>query len=67
MGLIKLVDLGEFGTNMKLPIPLGGIGIKRSLDKSIQMQVNALIKESLDMHLNITHNMEYVKNTHSDE
>lgn len=47
-GLIKIIDLGEYWENkMKLPIPLGGIAIKRSIPLHIQQTVDALIKESI--------------------
>lgn len=47
-GLLKLLDLGEYWEQkMNLPIPLGGIAIRRSLDKKIQLQVNELIQNSL--------------------
>lgn len=48
-GLIKVTDLGEiWEEKMKVPIPLGGIAIKRSVDNTISKQVDALIKKSLE-------------------
>lgn len=48
-GLHKVLDLGEFWEQtMKLPIPLGGIVIRRSFNDEIQHTVDALIKESLE-------------------
>jgi len=48
-GLIKVLDLGEFWEQKTgLPIPLGCIAIKRSLGKDLQMQVDGLIKKSLE-------------------
>jgi 1,4-dihydroxy-6-naphthoate synthase len=48
-GLHKVVDLGEYWEEkMKAPIPLGGIAIKRTIDKAIQKKVNSLIRKSLD-------------------
>ena len=48
-GLHKVMDLGEYWEEkMKVPIPLGGIAIKRTLDKAIQKKVNSLIRKSLD-------------------
>jgi len=47
-GLTKVVDLGAFWEqSMQIPIPLGGIAIKRSIEKSISIQVSKLIKESV--------------------
>src|SRR6185503_13350967 len=46
-GLHKVIDLGEYWEEkMKLPIPLGGIAIKRSIDKSISLQIDRLIRKS---------------------
>lgn len=48
-GLHKVVDLGEYWEQeMKVPIPLGGIVIKRSVDKSISLKVDTLIRKSLE-------------------
>ena len=48
-GLHKLMDLGEYWeTKMNVPIPLGGIAIKRSIDKAISIQVDNLIRDSLE-------------------
>ncbi len=47
-GLHKVTDLGEFWEQkMNVPIPLGGIAIKRSIDKKISLQVDQLVKKSL--------------------
>lgn len=48
-GLSKLMDLGEYWeTTMKVPIPLGGIAIKRSVDRFISLKVEKLIRKSLE-------------------
>lgn len=48
-GLKKIVDLGEFWESQtKLPIPLGGIAIKRSLPSSVKSQINLLVKQSVE-------------------
>jgi 1,4-dihydroxy-6-naphthoate synthase len=48
-GLIKIMDLGEFWEQQTgLPIPLGCIAIKRTIDKKIQQQVGKLIKKSVE-------------------
>ncbi len=47
-GLVKLIDLGEFWeTTTKMPIPLGGIVIKRSLPEAIQQKVNRVMQRSV--------------------
>lgn len=47
-GLKKIIDLGEYWeTKQKVPIPLGGIAIKRALPGDTITKVNSLIKESL--------------------
>ena len=47
-GLIKIMDLGEYWEEtIKVPIPLGGIVIKRSIDSSTQQKVDELIRKSL--------------------
>ena len=48
-GLIKIIDLGEFWEQKtQLPIPLGGIVGKRSLDAVLLKKVNDLIKQSIE-------------------
>jgi 1,4-dihydroxy-6-naphthoate synthase len=48
-GLMKVLDLGEFWEKKTgLPIPLGCIAIKKSLGKDLQMQINSLIKKSVE-------------------
>ncbi len=47
-GLVKLMDLGEYWeSTMKMPIPLGGIVIKRSLPIEIQHKFNRVLKRSV--------------------
>ncbi|MGB0932522.1 MAG: menaquinone biosynthesis family protein, partial [Chitinophagales bacterium] len=48
-GLQKIIDLGEYWeTKTQLPIPLGGIVIRRSLPLSVKRKVNSLIKQSVE-------------------
>lgn len=48
-GLNKIIDLGNFWEEKtSLPIPLGGIVGKRNIDQKTLMQVDALIKESME-------------------
>ena len=47
-GLHKVIDLGEFWeTTTQLPIPLGGIVIKKSLPEKIQQQLEKIMFESV--------------------
>lgn len=47
-GLKKIVDLGEFWENSTgLPIPLGGIVVKRSLPEELQLKINRVLKRSV--------------------
>ncbi len=48
-GLYKVTDLGEhWEQTMKLPVPLGGIAIKRSIEKPLSLKIEKLIRKSLD-------------------
>ena len=49
-GLIKLADLGNiWEEKMNTPIPLGGIAVKRKLDRNIKRKIDALIKDSVEL------------------
>ena len=48
-GLKKLIDLGEFWeTKTGLPIPLGGIAIRKSLPSEVKLKVEKLIRKSIE-------------------
>ena len=48
-GLVKLMDLGEYWENKTgVPIPLGGIVVKRSLGKLLVEKVDKLIRKSIE-------------------
>ena len=48
-GLHKIIDLGDFWeTQTQSPIPLGGIVVKRSIDKVVQNQIDLLIQQSIE-------------------
>lgn len=48
-GLVKLIDLGEYWEQSTgMPIPLGGIVIKRSLPEAIVQKVNRVIRRSVE-------------------
>ena len=67
-GLHKVTDLGEYWEEkMKVPIPLGGIAIKRSIDKAISLKIDRLIRKSIEFAFgNYPLITEYVKQ-HSQE
>jgi len=47
--LVKLADLGEaWEKETALPIPLGGIVIRRNLPKEVKLDINKLIRESIE-------------------
>ncbi len=49
-GLYKVLDLGEYWENkMNSPIPLGGIAIKRSIEKKQAKMIESLIRQSLEL------------------
>jgi 1,4-dihydroxy-6-naphthoate synthase len=48
-GLHKVTDLGEYWEQtMNLPVPLGGIAVKRSIDMSLSLKIEKLIRKSLE-------------------
>lgn len=48
-GLHKIADLGEvWEEKMKVPIPLGGIAVKKQVDRLISLQIDGLIRKSLE-------------------
>jgi len=52
-GLKKIVDLGDYWEKETgSAIPLGGIVIKRKIDKKIQLQIDSLIKKSIQYAFN---------------
>ena len=51
-GLKKIIDLGEFWENeTHLPIPLGGIAIKRSIENDLQLKINQILRKSVEFAL----------------
>ena len=47
-GLIKIIDLGEYWENSThLPIPLGGIVVRRDLPDAIQLKINRVLERSV--------------------
>jgi 1,4-dihydroxy-6-naphthoate synthase len=48
-GLHKVIDLGEYWEQkMKLPIPLGGIAVKKTIDTLTSLKVDKLIRKSIE-------------------
>lgn len=48
-GLIKITDLGDYWEQQnKVPIPLGGIVVKTSIESDLQQKINRLIKKSIE-------------------
>lgn len=47
-GLVKLLDLGEYWeTTTKMPIPLGGIVVRKDLPKTIQKKIQRVLQRSV--------------------
>lgn len=61
-GLVKLIDLGEYWeSTTALPIPLGGIAVRRNLPNAVKQTVNTLIRQSVEQALqNPTDTLPYV-------
>jgi 1,4-dihydroxy-6-naphthoate synthase len=48
-GLVKLMDLGEYWeTTTGLPIPLGGIVVRRDLPAGISQKINRVLRRSVE-------------------
>ena len=62
-GFEKVKDLGEhWEQNTGMPIPLGGIAIKRNVDKALQEKVQRLIRKSIEYAFeNPTESLVFVK------
>jgi 1,4-dihydroxy-6-naphthoate synthase len=68
-GLEKIIDLGDFWEQtIQCPIPLGGIVLKKEIDKKIALHVDGLLKQSIEYAYknNYTQLTNYVK-TNSQE
>ncbi len=62
-GLVKVMDLGQFWEKQtRMPIPLGGIAIKRSLPDEVKKKIDSLIKKSVEFAMkNPAQTMDYVR------
>lgn len=48
-GLVKIIDLGEWWESTTgLPIPLGGIVVKRNLPSELQQKINRVLRRSVE-------------------
>lgn len=48
-GLVKIIDLGEWWEQTtKLPIPLGGIVVQRTIPLEIQQKINRVLRRSIE-------------------
>lgn len=67
-GLHKVVDLGDYWERSTgSPIPLGGIVVKRSLDLHLKLQINSLVRESVQFAFeNPRSSIEYIR-SHAQE
>lgn len=67
-GLLKIMDLGEYWEGISGgAIPLGGIVIKRELDRKIQLSVNRILERSVRFAFrNPTSGLEFIK-SHAQE
>ena len=67
-GLKKYMDLGEFWENKTgLPIPLGGIAIRRKLPSELKFKINEWIRKSVEFAFqNPGSGLDYIRN-HSQE
>ena len=63
-GLEKIIDLGDFWEKETgNAIPLGGIVIKKNIDHAVQMQIDALIKKSIQYAFSNYPNLnDYIRN-----
>ncbi len=67
-GLVKLMDLGEFWeSETGLPIPLGGIVMRRNIENDVQQKVDALIRKSLEYAYRYYPNLSNYVKQHSQE
>ncbi|HMN33361.1 MAG TPA: 1,4-dihydroxy-6-naphthoate synthase [Chitinophagaceae bacterium] len=62
-GLNKIIDLGEYWESQtQLPIPLGCIAIKNTLDFELKKSINYLIKKSIDIaHKNKSESSDFIR------
>ena len=67
-GLRKIIDLGEYWEeDTGLPIPLGGIALRRNLPEETKRSVNRSLKRSIEFALTYPHSSaDYIK-THAQE
>ena len=61
-GLRKIIDLGEYWESLtQLPIPLGGIVVKRTLNRDLQLKIDRVLRRSVAFALDFPEQtMDYV-------
>jgi 1,4-dihydroxy-6-naphthoate synthase len=67
-GLKKIIDLGEWWEKKyQLPIPLGGICVRRNFDTDLKQKINRVLKRSVEFAMkNPDQTMDFVRQ-HSQE
>lgn len=67
-GLKKIIDLGEYWeSNFRMPIPLGGIAIRKDLNPELKQKINRLIRKSVDFAMiDPSSSMEFIKKNAQD-
>ena len=62
-GLKKIIDLGEYWEEMtNLPVPLGGIAVKRELSVDVQQKINRVLQRSIEFALkNPKSSLDYIR------
>ncbi len=62
-GLKKIIDLGEYWEEMtNLPVPLGGIAVKRELSVDVQQKINRVLRRSIEFALeNPQSSLDYIR------
>ena len=67
-GLIKIIDLGEWWEQKtQLPIPLGGIGIRRNFPVELQQKINRVLRRSIQFAFNNPKESLYYVQQHAQE
>ena len=67
-GLEKLLDLGEhWEEQTQLPIPLGGIVVSKSLDRSVQKKIQRVLRRSIEFAFKFPKESHYYVKQHAQE
>lgn len=62
-GLKKIIDLGEYWEEItNLPVPLGGIAVKKELSVDVQQKINRVLRRSIEFALkNPKSSLDYIR------